>query len=140
MLVGSASYIDARDVADCVLSVMLNPQRFQSRQLHMTGKEAVDGATIAEAMTRCYQTSIAFKVVSEQEVRAMLDRVGVPGWMSDDIIAMEHMREAGLLTAITSSVKDTCGHPPRTLETFISAYKSQLSPAFSVKQVLNFFL
>ena len=137
---GSAAYVDARDLADCVLSVMLNPQRFQSRQLHLTGKEAVDGATIAEAMSLCYQTSIVYRVVSEAEVRAVLERVGVPGWMSDDILAMEHMREAALLHDITSVVKDTCGHPPRTLMTFLSHYKSQLSPGFSIKQVLNFFL
>ena len=119
---------------------MLSSQRFHSRHLHVTGKEAVSGATIAEAMTRCYQTAIQYHVVSETEVRAVLERSGVPGWMSDDIVAMEHIREAGLLTAITPTVKETCGHPPRTLETFLSSYKSQLSPGLSIKQILNFFL
>ena len=119
---------------------MLSPHRFQSRTLHLTGKEAVDGRTIAEAMSRCYQTAIEYRVVGEHDVRAVLERVNVPGWMSDDIINMEHCREAGLLTAITSTVKDTCGHPPRTLETFLTSYKSQLSPGFSLKQIINFFL
>ena len=136
----AVSYIDARDVADCVLSVMLNPTRYQSRHLHLTGKEAVTGSAIAEAMSRCYQTSIAYSVVGEAEVRAMLERVGVPSFMADDVIALEHVRNTGQLAHITSTVKDVAGHPPRSLESFASAYKQQLSPGFSLKQVLNFFV
>jgi uncharacterized protein YbjT (DUF2867 family) len=134
-------FIDARDVADCVVSVLLNPQRFVSRSLVLTGKEAITGEAVALGMSRVFQTSIAYRAVSEAELRAVLSRQQIPGFMQDDLVAIERMmREGKLRDILTHTVKEVCGHPPRTLETFLATYKAQLSPAFSLKQLLHFFL
>ena len=134
-------YIDARDVADCVVSVLLNPQRFASRCLVLTGKEAITGEAVAVGMSRVFQTSIAYRAVSEAELRAVLSRQQIPASMQDDLVQIERMMGEGRLRElITQTVKEVCGHPPRTLETFLATYKQQLCPAFSLKQLLHFFL
>jgi len=138
---GSAACIDARDVADCVVSILLNPSRFLSRRLVLTGKEAVSGEMVAVGMSRIYQKSIAYKTVSESELRSVLTRRQIPGFMQDDLIGIELMIRDGLLKdQVTYTVKEVCGHPPRTMETFLASYRSQLCPSFSLKQMLHFFI
>jgi NAD(P)H dehydrogenase (quinone) len=137
---GEAAFVDARDVADCVVSVLLNPHRYTSRHLLLTGKEVVTGEQLALGMSRVYQTSISHKVVSEAEMRAVLTRRGVPPFMQDDLVAVERLANDRQLTLITPTVKEVAGHPPRTMETFLAAYKSQLMPSFSLSQLSHFFM
>ena len=137
---GEAAFIDARDVADCVVSVLLNPHRHASRRLVLTGKEAVTGEQMAVGMSRVYQTTVTHSVVDEQALRAVLTRRSIPAFMQDDICDIERLVNEGTLTHTTNTVKEVAGHPPRTLETFLAHYRHQLMPTFSKPQLLHFFL
>ena len=137
---GEAAFTDARDVADCVVSVLLNAHRYHSRHLLLTGKEVVTGEQMATGMSRVYQTPVAHKVVTEAEMRQILTRRGIPPFMQDDLIAVERLANERRLTQITQTVKEVAGHPPRTLETFLAAYRSQLMPSFSLPQLSHFFM
>ena len=136
---GEAAFIDARDVADCVVSVLLNPHRYSSRRLMLTGKEAVSGEMMAEGMSRVYQTQVQHRVVDEQTMRALLTRRSLPPHMQDDIIDIERIVNEGHLTRTTSTVKEVAGHPPRTMETFLAHYRHQLMPTYNTSQLKHFF-
>ena len=137
---GEAAFIDARDVADCVASVLLNSARYHGRHLVLTGKEAVSGDALAVGMSRIYQTTVTHRVVDEPALRAVLTRRGIPAFMQDDLLGIERLVHEGLLTHTTNTVKEVAGHPPRTMETFLSHYRSQLLPTFSLSQLKHFFV
>lgn len=112
------SMVDARDIAE-VCAHALDGDR---TDYVVTGPEALGFGDVAEQMTRVFGMPVSYYDAPREVAEQALLARGEPPWVIDHIFSMVALFHQGAGAAVTSTVADVCGRPPRTLETFLTDY------------------
>ena len=130
---GRISYIDARDVADAAMSVLLG-EGHENAVYELSGPEALSHVEIADMLTREAGQAIRYVDVGEDEACAALHRRGA----SDELIealcelwlAMRHDEFA----APEPGTEQLLGRPPRRFQDFVREHAKEIRVSPTARQ------
>jgi NAD(P)H dehydrogenase (quinone) len=113
------SFIDARDIGECA-AIALTTDAWDGQTLVLTGPRAVTYAEIAATIGRLTGQQVAVKEIVPADVRAMLAAGGTPQWEAEHFEEMYDMFRRGESEFISGDVERLTGHPPRTVEAYLT--------------------
>lgn len=126
---GAISFIDARDVADCLATEVLRDDQ-SNVVCEITGPQALTYAHVAEVLAQVAQRDVRHADVSPAQARAGMTESGMDPWLADAFVELFDIYRAGHGAAVLSmAVEATCGHPARSLAHFARDHASQFQHA-----------
>ena len=120
---GRVPFIDARDIAEVALRVLLDPEPHAGKKYVLTGGEAVGYADVAEALSEATGKPVRYVPITMEEARSRLEARGTPPELVDAMLAIAAYQRAGGPTSMVSdNVERILGRPPRTIRDFARDY------------------
>ncbi len=116
---GRIAPVAREDLADAAVAVLLAGGEHDGRTYDLTGPVALTMAEIAERMGASYVEETL------QEARASRAPTGAPGWEIEGWVTSYAAIATGEMEVVTDAVERLAGHPPMTLDEFLSAQDSQ---------------
>lgn len=119
------SVVDIRDIAAVEA---LTKSGHENKIYNLTGPSALTHQQMAKQLSNGLNRNIQFVNVSPAEMQEALIQAGFPLWQAEGLIEdyAHYSREEA--SAISSSVQDVTGKPPRDFKTFVTDY----APAFLI--------
>jgi len=118
----ATSFVDARDVADAVIGLLLNPIFHMNRVYTMTGPESVTYNDIVALFTK-HVKPVKYVEVSAAARKEQLSKEKLPEWMATTVLGMEDMQKTGKCEAVDTFGKQFLDSA-RTYENFVKQFAS----------------
>jgi uncharacterized protein YbjT (DUF2867 family) len=117
---GRIPFIDTRDIADVVGTVLTEPvEKHASETYLLTGGVALNYEQVAAVLGAATNRDLEYVAESFDEARARLRSEGLPDWLIDSKLALaEYQRAGGETARVTRDVFEVTGHPPRSMIQF----------------------
>ena len=120
---GRVPFIDARDIAEVALRVLLDPEPHAGKKYVLTGGEAVGYAKVAAALSEATGKEIRYQPITMEEARERLEARGTPPELVDAMLAIAaYQRAGGPTSTVSYTVERLLGRPPRTIRDFARDY------------------
>jgi len=120
---GRVPFIDARDIAEVALRVLLDPEPHAGKKYVLTGGEAVGYAKVAAALSEATGKEIRYQPITMEEARERLEARGTPPELVDAMLAIAaYQRAGGPTSTVSDTVERLLGRPPRTIRDFARDY------------------
>ncbi|MFO1464844.1 MAG: hypothetical protein U1F35_00125 [Steroidobacteraceae bacterium] len=123
---GRIPFIDARDIADVAVQLLLDSST-ECRTLILTGPEALSHADVAGIIAACTQRDVRYRDVSDEEFRSRLIADGMPADYAELVVAMFPVVRSGRAAATTRHVEEVLGRAARSFQDYARDYWSALS-------------
>lgn len=115
------SAVDIRDIAAVAVEALINSGH-ENKIYDLTGFEALTHQQMAEDLSKGLNRSIQFAEVSPQDMQQALVSAGFPLWQAEGLIEDYAHYSRGEASAISSSVQEVTGKPPRDFKIFVNDY------------------
>jgi nucleoside-diphosphate-sugar epimerase len=112
---GPIAMVDARDVADCAIAALLNPEA-PDQAWHLTGPRPVTFDDLAASL------GVPYLNVPARVAAAALRRQGASAFDIEHAVRMAAYFATGADGAPTPAVMQLTGRPARTLDAFLSEH------------------
>jgi uncharacterized protein YbjT (DUF2867 family) len=109
----TVSFIDARDIADVAVEVLLDPTPHAGKAYTLTGPQALTHAQVAGLLTEVSGRVIGYEDISEGAFSAMLTEAGLPSDYRELMLALFQTVRAGWASAISPDVPTILKRPAR---------------------------
>jgi len=120
---GRVPFIDARDIAEVALRVLLDPEPHAGKKYVLTGGEAVSYHDVAAALSEATGMDVRYQPITMEEARQRMEARGTPPELVDAMLAIAAYQRAGGPTSMVSdNVERILGRPPRTIRDFARDY------------------
>jgi uncharacterized protein YbjT (DUF2867 family) len=116
------SIVDVRDIAT-VAAAALTKSDHTGKTYDITGPEALTHAEMASQLSAALGKQVTFVDIPEQAMRDALLGFGFPEWQADGLIEDYAHYRRGEATAISPSVQEVTGRPPRSFASFANDYR-----------------
>lgn len=116
---GRIGWIDAEDIA-AVAAIALSDRGFPSRDLVLTGPEALSYDEVAALIGRASGREIQHRRLSEQEMTQQFVTFGVPSQFAAELAAMDVAIAAGVEDRTTDNVSRVTGRPAGSFRNFVT--------------------
>jgi uncharacterized protein YbjT (DUF2867 family) len=114
---GRVAMVDARDVAAIAVDA-LTGYGDEGRTYTVTGPQAMTFDEVAAALSRETGDPVRHVRVTPDQVRAALERNGVPTWFARDMARLQSMLAVGYEDLVTDDVRTVTGTAPHTVAEF----------------------
>ncbi len=126
---GKVSYIDVRDVANVVASILTDDmEKHKNKTYILTGPAAVSMQENAKSISDITNKKVVYYPVSDEEGKNAMLGFGMDEWLADDLVAIARLGAEGKADQTSDAVQEITGTKPRavkdTLENFQSAFQS----------------
>ncbi|MET9318289.1 SDR family oxidoreductase [Kribbella sp. NPDC003505] len=114
-------FIDTSDIGE-VAAIALTEEGHGGRTYTLTGPQAL---TYSEALAELGQAAdreLRYVALAVDEFAGRLSEGGAPDWAVVWQLALHDLIRAGEYAAVTGTVEEITGHPPRSLGTYATAY------------------
>lgn len=118
---GRISMVDARDIAAVALKA-LTENGHEGKTYVLTGPEALSYAEIAAIFSKQLGKPIRYVPVTSVDARSSMLDAGMPGWLVEDLVAINTRYSAGMGADLSPDVADVTGRKPFTVEDFVRDY------------------
>ena len=126
---GAISFIDARDVAACIVAEVLRNDD-ASAICEITGPEALTYAQAAEVLAKAAGRSVRHVDVTPQQARESMVGSGMDAWLADAFVELFGIYRAGHGSGVLSAaVEATTGRPATSLARFAQDHAAHLQKA-----------
>ena len=115
------SYVDARDIAEVAVSILLNPASHRNKNYLLTGEEAVSYYDVAEAISQAVHEPVTYVAESPEEARKRLEARGLPEWAIKLFLVMAKVQQSES-PVLSKSVQEILGKPARSVSYFAKDY------------------
>jgi len=122
---GRISYIDARDVADAAVKVLLDDGH-EDAVYELTGPESLSHEEIAAILTREVGQPIRYVDVGNDEACAALHRRGASDALVEALCDLWLAMRRGEFARLEADVADLLGRPPRRFADFVREHVREL--------------
>lgn len=134
---GRIAVVTRSDCVDCAVAVLSTPGH-ENRVYNITGPELLRFEDIAEIIADIAGSPIAFRSVSQEEMFAMFDAIGVPRdaqddhevkgffWSSEDMVTFELAIASGHFGVISDDVETLLGRKPERFRDFAQRHAEAL--------------
>ena len=121
------TFVDARDVG-AVGAVALLDEKHDGQTFVVTGNESLSYQEVAERLGAKLGISVRYMDITANEARGKLQASGANPVMIEATLELWDACASNLINiAPTSVVQDLTGRPPRSLDDFVSDYRSRFS-------------
>jgi uncharacterized protein YbjT (DUF2867 family) len=117
---GAIAMVDVRDVADVAVAALLGEASLLNAAITPTCSEAVSYEEIAAAFATALGRDVRVERLSEAKTREALERAGMPRWHLEILLQFNRAFAAGSAAEVSDVVERFAGHPPRTLQGYVS--------------------
>jgi uncharacterized protein YbjT (DUF2867 family) len=120
---GRIAFIDVRDLAEVAVSALTNPAAHRGQMYTLTGAHALSFKQVAHILSTELARTIQYQPASIPRYMAHLARRGMPLTQ----ILVQTILHVGLsfgqAQAISASLEDLLGHPPRTMHDYVRDHR-----------------
>lgn len=122
---GAISFIDARDVAACLVAEVLR-QDNSNVVCEITGPQALTYGHVAEALSTFAKHPVRHVDITPQQARESMVGSGMDPWLADAFVELFDIYRAGHGAAVLSAaVESAIGRPAISLASFAQHYAQQ---------------
>lgn len=118
---GKVSWITRDDIADTVVAAVQS-DAYDSEALENTGPAALDFHETAAILSRVTGREISYVPETEEEAWESRRPTGAPDWEIEGWVSSYLAIANGELAMVSDTVERLTGHPPKDLESFLSAH------------------
>lgn len=122
---GKTSFISVADIAD-VAAVALE-RGLVSKELNLTGPEALDHATVATILSKVIGKPVAYRAIPEEAMLDATRATGMPESAVQYLGVLYRAVRAGHAAAVTRDVETVTGRKPITFEEFARRNRAALA-------------
>jgi len=112
-------YVDLRDVAEASLAV-LTEAGHENRTYEITGPEALSCQDLAHRFSQALERPVRFEDVTPEEGTRLFARLGLPGQVAMDVVAMFAAARAAERPDASSVVTPITHKPARSFDQFVA--------------------
>lgn len=136
---GKIAPIARQDCVDVAVAVMASDAH-QNTVYNVTGPELLSYRDVAGIVAAVVGKPIEYRVVSDDELYAIFDSIGIPRepvddhvvggvpWCSDDMVSYERSIREGRFAVISDTVQKLTGHAPISVRAYALAHRAALLP------------
>jgi uncharacterized protein YbjT (DUF2867 family) len=114
---GKIAPIDARDIAAVAVKALLEPGH-RGKIYTLTGPVALSYAELAAKLAAAIGRPVAYVDLPPSETREALVHAGMPGWLADDMLALQARIASGDASTVVGDVAAVLGRAPRSFDDF----------------------
>jgi uncharacterized protein YbjT (DUF2867 family) len=114
-------FVDARDIAEVAVRILINPEKHVNKTYMLTGSEAVSYYEVAEAVSQAIHEPVTYISQTPEEARKRLEAKGLPEWAVKLFLVMAKNQQADGAT-VSTSVQEILGKPSRNVYYFAKDY------------------
>lgn len=112
------SYIDVRDIASCVGTLLMDVGEHENKFYALTGPEGLSGADVAAKLAAAAGREIVYRPLEEEVYMASLAENGVPEWTINMLVSLTRVVKLGMIGNVTKAVEFLTGAPARGFDAF----------------------
>lgn len=124
---GAAAYVSAEDIADAAAGLLLAPASHVGRSYDLAGPEALTEASIAQTLAALLGKEVSYRPVSPDAMRQDLLAKGMPDWMTDALVGLEGVKEAGYAAATLGDLAALLDRAPTPMATTLAHHRERLA-------------
>jgi NAD(P)H dehydrogenase (quinone) len=124
---GQVSYIDVKDVALSVATILNNPKNHIGKIYTLTGTTAYDTNEIVKIITATIEKQVTYVSIPDNHYVETMRKYHLPQFNIDTLLSLYKADREGLNSIVTDTVKQLTGKEPNTFEEFISDKKELLT-------------
>jgi NAD(P)H dehydrogenase (quinone) len=109
-----AAFVARDDVAAAAAGILIGDGH-AGAVYNATGPERLSGAQRAALIAEITGQQLAFRVITEEQLRAGLTQAGLPAGAVNAVVSIQASFAAGAFDMLTGDVERLGGHPPRPL-------------------------
>ena len=109
-----AAFVARADVAAAAAGILVG-EGHAGAIYSATGPERVSGAERAAVIAEVTGRPLAFRVITEEQLRAGLSKAGLPAGAVNTVVSIQASFAAGAFDILTGDVERLGGRPPKTL-------------------------
>ncbi len=113
--------VDAGDIAEVIVKLMLNPDLAPRQTLPLTAAQALTYAQTAELMGQAFDRAVVFQPQSPAEFERQLRRAGQPHWHIRLLLQFNQAFNQGYAAEPHRAAADILGRVPRSLVDYLHA-------------------
>lgn len=135
---GRVAFVSRDDCVACAAVVLTEPGH-ENKIYHLTGPELLSFRDAARLIEEAGGRPVEYVVVSDEELLAHFDSLGVPRepdedaiasgipWSSNDMVSFDRAIREGYLDIISDDVETLLGRPPRSLQQVLAERADKLN-------------
>ncbi|HMI65134.1 MAG TPA: SDR family oxidoreductase [Cyclobacteriaceae bacterium] len=116
-------FVDARDIAEVAVRILITPEKHVNKTYMLTGSEAVSYYEVAEAVSQAIHEPVTYISQTPEEARKRLEAKGLPEWAVKLFLVMAKNQQADGAT-VSTAVQEILGKPSRNVYYFAKDYAS----------------
>jgi NAD(P)H dehydrogenase (quinone) len=109
-----AAFVAREDVAAAAAGILIG-EGHAGAIYSATGPERVSGAERAEIVAKITGKPIAFRVITEEQLRGALSKANLPPGAVNIVVSIQQSFASGVFDILTGDVERLGGRPPKTL-------------------------
>ncbi len=121
---GKISWVDVRDIAAVNVEVLLNPEKYISKELIITGHESLNYQEAINIMNEVTGKDAKFIAISSEVAIKSLTDMQFPQFFIDLIISLNESIRQGHFEQNTNTVETVTGKMPISFKQFVTDYKN----------------
>jgi NAD(P)H dehydrogenase (quinone) len=115
-----AAFVAREDVAAAAAGILIG-EGHAGAIYSATGPERVSGAERAEIVAKITGKPIAFRVITEEQLRGALTKANLPPGAVNIVVSIQASFASGVFDILTGDVERLGGRPPKTLREVLAA-------------------
>lgn len=124
---GKTSFVDARDVAECVSNIVLR-NGFEGKIYTLTGPEAMDHRGVEHIISGVVGELVKYYPTEEADFLNELKSIGTPEWNVAALSELYRAIREGYLAQVTDEVRTLTGKRAKSLTQFSTDYRKVFRP------------
>ncbi|MBC6990693.1 SDR family oxidoreductase [Hymenobacter sp. BT491] len=125
---GKVAYVDVRDIAEVAAAILTNDvEQHNGKAYMLTGPEAIDMQEVAKALGEATGRPVEYVAISEEAARQAMAQA--PAWMTDALMELNHISQAGYASQTSPDVQNILGRAPFSIRDFAQANRIDFLPA-----------
>ncbi len=143
---GKVAFVTRSDCVDCAVAVLTTPGH-ENKIYNITGPELLSFGDAAKIISEVCGRPIAYEIVTDDEMYAAFDALGIPresqddqqikgfAWCSDDMVTFEKAIRTGFFDVISNDVETLLGRAPQSFRSFTQECSAKMLEAAKEMEV-----
>lgn len=124
---GKVSYIDVKDVAKSVATILHNPTNHRGKTYTLTGQIAYDTNQIVEIISNEIGKKLVYISIPDNDYVETMKKYHLPQFNIDTLVSLYQADREGINAIIMDDFEALTGEKPNTFEAFIKDKKELLT-------------
>lgn len=121
----AVSYLDGRDLAACVQSILSDPEAHNGRTYAVTGPQGLATEDLTRAMGEVSGKHPEAQDLEENDYLAVLSEQGFDEWSRNMLLSLSRIAKRGMAGNVTGAVRHITGRDPRSYADYLASLERE---------------